>query len=285
MPNKTFISQIIMALILCSLLLAGCTPATPSPTLRPATKIPATKVPATITATLPPTEVLPTPTQTPPALQPEQIRITKYQDNYTAFKIELPTGKTIISDPFLMDEKVHADVVTESHQHLDHTQTYRIIKPFELINTPGSFEFAGVKITGIAGAHNKAGFEDDPENQNIIYIFDLGYIRIAQFASQGQMPSDAMFAQIGKADILIIQIYNLDHKLSTVEAQKIASKVGARIIIPAHGNPDLNQGFAKLIGAEFKKEASGIFSISRSQLDKITTPIVLDMDRPYQFHP
>lgn len=253
-------------LLLCGMLLGGCQPAAaPTP------------VPAAVTDTL-----VETPVATPTAVNDDRIRILKYLDNFTAFKIKSPGGATIITDPFMMDEEASADIVTESHQHGDHTDVSRIVEPYKLLTGPGVFELADVKVTGIAGMHNKPGVNFNNYAMaftNNIFVFDLGSIRLAQFASQGQMPTPAMFAQIGKVDILIIQIFNNHNtKLTMLEAQEIAAEVSARIIIPAHGDL-LAEEFAKYIDADFKREPSGILEISRGELDQITTPLVIWLDR------
>jgi hypothetical protein len=260
MKNKSpkTLPRVTTVLIVCALLLGGCQSAALTPTPAP-------------TATSAPVTMPTTPGQ-------DSIRITKYPDDYTAFKIEVQGGATIITDPFMMDERVHADIVTESHQHGDHNDESGIVEPYELIKEPGSFDLAGVKITGVAGVHNRPA-SSNMNNPNIIFVFDLGGIRLAQFASQGDFPTPAMFAQIGKVDVLVIQFFKeADSKLSVLEAQKIAGQLSARIIIPAHGDQSLNEGFAQQLGADFKREPSGILNLSRSDLDQLNKPVVVVLD-------
>lgn len=242
-------------LLLCSLLLAGCGNAVFAPSEDP------------------------TATAQPPTPQKGGIRITKYPENYTAFKIETGNGVTIITDPFIMNEQIHADIVTESHQHLDHTDVSKILEPYTLLAEPGVFDLDGVKITGVAGLHNKPDPYDDLSGSNIIYVFDLGDIRLAQFASQGAVPNDAMFAQIGQVDVLVIQFFSTGGtKLSTSEAAQIAQRLSARVIIPAHGDPSLNEKFAKELGADFKEEPSGVLNLTPGDLDQLKTPVVIVLD-------
>jgi L-ascorbate metabolism protein UlaG (beta-lactamase superfamily) len=258
MDGKTLrVLRAIRTLILCSLLLGGCQTAVPTP-------------------------AAPTVTSQPAPAEPQQdgIRITKYPQNYTAFKIEIQDGPTIITDPFVLTERVHADIVTESHQHMDHTDVSHILEPYTLLTKPGAFDVAGVKITGVGGAHNK--YESNPlalSDTNVIYVFDLGDMRLAQFASQGELPTPAMFAQIGKVDVLIIQIFSAhDTKLNMLDAEKIANELSAQVIIPAHGEPGLNEEFAQHIGADFKEEPSGVLELNSSDLDQLKKPVVVVLD-------
>jgi|GEM_PF-3270812 len=295
MTKKYMPSSLIFTILIfsCSLL-SGCASATsvPPPHLDSSPASPgelsrgqATVIaPPAATATFRPvpptaTAVQPAKTSTPPV--EEGIRITKYRYNFTAFKIEMPNGTRIISDPYMINEMIDADVVTESHQHLDHTDVLFIRKPYELLTGPGLFEIAGVKITGVAGLHNKpiGVLEASPDNSNIIYVFDLGDIRLAQFASQGSPPTQDMYEQIGKVDVLIIQIF-MDHesKLNMREAGDIAAQLSARIIIPAHGDEGVGEEFSELIGADYKTELSGVLNVSRKVLDALTTPVVTVLD-------
>lgn len=254
--HQTFL-RIIITLFACALPFSGCQNAT------------ATPIPATVTSQV--VKKSPTPAH-------EFLRITKYPDNFTAFKIETQDGITIITDPYMMDEQVHADIVTESHQHSDHTDISHILAPYTILNKPGQFELTGVKITGIAGSHYKPWYNNNIDNNNIIYVFDFGNIRLAQFASQGDVPTPAMFAQIGKVDILIIQIFTVNQKLSEAEVQQVVNELAPRIIIPAHGDPSLSDGFAQRIGADFRQETSGILNISSSDLDQLGKPVVVVLD-------
>jgi len=252
-------------LIFCALWLGACqgvTAVAPTPTLE-ASATPTPK--ASATPSFP--------------LAFDNIRIKKYPSNYTAFKIEVQGGATIITDPFLMDEKVHTNIVTESHQHGDHTDVSSILEPYQLFKEPGVFDVAGVKVTGVGGVHNKPA-SSNLNNPNVIFVFDLGSIRLAEFGSQGDVPTPDMFAQIGKVDVLIIQVFNGNsiYKMNIADAKKIVEQLSPRVIIPAHGDPSVNADLAKLLGADFRQEPSGILELSRSVLDGMEKPIVIVLD-------
>ena len=98
------------------------------------------------------------------------LRNTKYPGDSTAFKFETPAGLVIVVDPYMLNEDVAADIVTESHQHADHADTSRITGTYKLITTPGRFDEKGVSITGVPGHHNQG----DQDVTNIVFVFDLG---------------------------------------------------------------------------------------------------------------
>lgn len=183
-----------------------------------------------------------------------------------------------------MNEYVQADIVTESHNHSDHTDVSSITGDYNLINTTGTFIENGIKIIGVAGHHNKG----DRTTTNIIYVFNLNGIRLAQFASQGELPTEEMFKQIGKVDVVIIQIYGLGNgKLSVAETHQIAQRVQAKIVISAHTDIHLTDPLASLLmnGAKKKIVADGILTITQDTLAAQQMPMVVVLDNCFGCFP
>jgi hypothetical protein len=139
-----------------------------------------------------------------------------------------------------VDPGTRANIVTESHNHFDHVDVAAIVQPYKLITTTGSFQVSGVAITGVSGYHNRG----DTSLTNIIYVFDLAGIRLAQFASQGDPPTEAMLAQIDHADILIAQVCNGGSKLSFQEVRDIVTRLSVKLIILAHCDSGNTQAFS-----------------------------------------
>lgn len=207
----------------------------------------------------------------------EAIKLKKYPGGFTSFLLETPSGVKIITDPYNIDENTHADIVTESHSHGDHTDVSNIIKPYKLINTCGEFNVSGVRIMGIAGHHDKG----DYGLTNIIYVFNIDGIIIAQFASQGQVPTPDDLRKIGKVDLLIIQMYASYNKLTVEECVTIARNLEAKIVIPAHGldSPSVLNKFSQLLSnRDFISVKSGQMTIRKSDLDKMKIPQVMVLD-------
>jgi hypothetical protein len=213
---------------------------------------------------------------TPTPAPPEGLRIHKYPGNYTCFRLTTSAGITIITDPYNMDEDVQADIVTLSHEHADHADLSRITGEYALVNTVGGFSESGIDITGIGGHHNKG----DGSTTNIIYVFDVDGVRLAQFASQGDMPTEDMFAQIGTVDVLIIQVYAGGGKLLPSEARDIVQRLQAKIVIPAHGDPNLTDDLAALLGGESEYVPAGELVVTRGDLSGLQTPRVVTLDVP-----
>ena len=205
------------------------------------------------------------------------VWIVKYPDNQTCFRFETPDGRIIVTDPYNMDEIVKPDIVTISHPHLDHGDISSLSKPYELLTKAGEFNIKGIKITGVAGSHN-SGRTLEKNVCNVIYVFDIDGIKIAQFASQGALPTKAMFDEIGKVDVLIMQLFSGGGKLSLTECTTIAKRVEPKIIIAAHGDTTLIGRFAELMDTRVEKSKNGEIIVSKSSLDMIKTPKVMVLD-------
>lgn len=210
---------------------------------------------------------------------PKEVSLLKYPGGYTCFLLKSPTGVKIITDPCGMNEQIQPDIVTESHNHFDHSDLSMISRPYKLITTSGEFTEKGIKITGIPGHHNRG----DSGVTNMMYIIDIDGIRIAEFGSQGDMPDQAALKKMGSADILIVQLFaNAGDKLTFNEALTIVKSLGAKIIIPAHGDNStatLNR-FAQLLGSNTVTNIkSGKLTLTRTELDKIKIPKVVVLDR------
>lgn len=206
----------------------------------------------------------------------EGVWIKKYPDNYACFKFESPEGFQIVCDPFNMNETLQPDIVTESHQHMDHADTSCLELPYQLITEPGEYKTNDVVINGYAGKHNKG----DKEDTNNIFVIKMNDITIAHFASQGELPSDEVLEQIGTVDILLIQIFTNPGyaKLIMDDADIIVSKLNPKIIIPEHGDQTIGDKLAKHLKVSEEVEDSGSIIITREMLDNADSIRVINLD-------
>jgi hypothetical protein len=212
-----------------------------------------------------------------PCIFKQGLWIKKYPGNFTCFKIETADGVKIITDPFYMDETVQADMVTISHKHYDHGDLSRISGTYKIINQVGTFVEKGVEVIGVEGYHNQ-----DNLGQNNIYVFNSNGLRLAQFASQGCVPSEEKLNKIGKADILIIQIGEgyIPNKLSFSETADIIRRLQAKIIIPAHGNREGAAILSKLTEIKHLDLPKGELYVTKTDLSQLPAPVILVLDRP-----
>lgn len=206
----------------------------------------------------------------------EGIRIKKYPGNNACFKLETPEGLQIVCDPYNIDETLQPDIVTESHQDSDHTDTSSLVLPYDLITEPGNYPYDAVNITGYPGNHNKG----ERSGINNIFVFTFEDITIAHFASQGAVPSDEILEQIGTVDILLIQFFiNPNYnKLTVADVQSIVEKLKPRIIIPEHCDASSAGWLATRMKLKEENEASGSLVITREMLDAADTLRIISLE-------
>ena len=242
----------LLSLLAC-LLMLGCNKGTPDPSQKPE---------------------LPTSMTQKPLPFKEGLWIKKYPGENTCFKFETPAGIRIVTDPYGLSETIEPTLVTVSHDHYDHNDFSRIKGNYQVINSVGRFLESGVTITGIAGIHNK-----DSMIRNNIYIFELQDMRIAQFASQGDLPTEGMYQEIGEVDLVIIQGYHYNPtKLSVPDVRDIIARLKPKIVIPAHGDRSTGRELALLTGAEHVELFQGELIITKRDLVEMPGLKILVLD-------
>ena len=221
-------------------------------------------------------------TDVPQAKKPENfiegVWIKKYPENYACFKFETPEGIKIVADPYMMNETVQPDIVTESHQHSDHVDVSKLQGTYKLIKETGSFSEKGVKITGYQGKHNKGEMSES----NIIFVYEVNGLKIVHFASQGELPSDETLGQIKNADVLLIQASikpeYANSKMNLEETKYIIDKLNPKIVIPEHGSENLGKALAAYLGLKVEFIEDGEVTVTKSGLDAAKSLRVLDLD-------
>lgn len=206
------------------------------------------------------------------------VWIKKYPENYACFKFETPEGIKIIADPYMMNEIVKPDIVTESHQHDDHTDVSKLQGAYRLIKETGSYNEKEISIIGYSGKHNKG----DMAETNIMYVYEINGIRIANFASQGELPSDEVLKKMGTVDILLIQAsikseYS-NSKLDLEETKVIIKSLNPKIVIPEHGSENMGKALATYLGLKVEFIKSGEVVVNRSELNASKSLRILDLD-------
>jgi L-ascorbate metabolism protein UlaG (beta-lactamase superfamily) len=215
--------------------------------------------------------------QKDPGAASAPLSLRKYPGNYTAFKASLPGGAVVIFDPYALDEDVKADFVSISHAHEDHMDVSRIepLPGAQAVMKTDVVTGKGARLSGFEGVHNKG----DESVTNVMRLVEMGGYRILHLGSQAEPLGQADLSAIGKVDILIIQIFKPGSgKLVVAEAADIAKAVGARFIVPAHGDGSQTELLVAALGARTMSYPDGRALIDRALLDSAGAPIVADMD-------
>lgn len=169
---------------------------------------------------------------------------------HSSFKVR---GKraTLVTDPFdpefisLKFPKVEASVVTVSHEHGDHNFTKGVGGEPTIIDGPGEYEVAGIKIMGLSSFHDDKRGEE--RGKNTVYYIEMDKVSLAHLGDLGDKLDDAVSEILNGVDVLMIPVGGF-YTISPVTAVEIITKLEPSIIIPMHYRPvgTRNETLAKL---------------------------------------
>lgn len=185
----------------------------------------------------------------------------------SAFRITTPAGLTLLLDPwrnppwgtwdwYLYDfPRTQVDVALSTHAHFDHDGLHQISANVILDRLIGTYSFADVSITGIAdkhvsdSRHNAYDWAEmtrrlthvgttPPDNwrsfDNCLLIVEVAGLRILHWGDNRPNPPDTVWEQLGEIDILLLPVDGSQHVLSYAQADAVAERLKARLIVPHH---------------------------------------------------
>jgi L-ascorbate metabolism protein UlaG (beta-lactamase superfamily) len=157
---------------------------------------------------------------------------------HSCFLITSETGLRIITDPYSTVNGINyspvneaADIVTVSHDHLDHNNIAAVRGKPEVITGSGTKTAKEIQFKGIASHHDESKGKE--RGANTIFCFTVDGIRLCHLGDLGHELSREEIAQIGNADVLFIPIggfFTIDARVAT----KVADGLKPKVIIPMH---------------------------------------------------
>ncbi len=185
----------------------------------------------------------------------------------SAFRITAPSGLTVIIDPwrnlptgkwdwYFHDFPMTAvDIGVSTHAHFDHDALHRLDASVLLDRLIGSYEFADVRITGIADKHaidpSHAVYDfhrinsyfggqrlDPPGNarswDNCLIVVETGGLRILHWGDNRHNPPEEVWERIGPVDILLMPVDDSQHVMGNSMVAEIVARLVPRIVVPHH---------------------------------------------------
>ncbi len=185
----------------------------------------------------------------------------------SAFKIVSPQGISVMLDPwrnlptrkwdwyFYDFPKTEVDIGVSTHAHFDHDALHRLDAHVLLDRLIGTYEFADVRITGIADKHavdssnavydfkkiiqKFSDIEIEPPNNprswdNCIIIVETGDLRILHWGDNRHNPPQEIWEAIGDIDIALLPVDGSQHVLGFARIQEIIEQLKPSIVIPHH---------------------------------------------------
>lgn len=185
---------------------------------------------------------------------------------HCAFKITSPAGVTMMFDPWRNDPsgawglwypkefpRTTVDIGLSTHAHFDHDALGRLDATMILDRMAGSYEFADVKITGIADKHAceapgwykwtdvlaefgaSACPPDNPGHlDNVMYVVETGGMRILIWGDNRHNPSEYALRQLRGIDVLTLPVDGSQHILSYGQGDDIVAALKPKTVIPTH---------------------------------------------------
>ena len=157
---------------------------------------------------------------------------------HSCFLITSETGLRIMTDPYSIVGGIYyspvnesADIVTVSHDHLDHNNIAAVQGKPETITGSGTKTAKGIQFRGIASHHDEAKGKE--RGANTIFCLTVDGIRLCHLGDLGHELSREEIAQIGNVDVLLIPIggsFTIDAKVAT----KVGDDLKPKVIVPMH---------------------------------------------------
>lgn len=197
----------------------------------------------------------------------------------SCFRISERKLASVVTDPYngklgLPTLQLKSEIVTVSHDAKGHAHTKAVTnKPF-VLNGPGEYEIGGVFVTGISTATAAT------DNQNVLYMFDFGGIKVAHLGDMQKVPTQTQIEALEQVNILLLPVGG-GNSLNAAQASELVSMLEPNIVIPMHyALPSLKlkldgvDRFLKEMGVTEPKEESSL-RISVSNLPEETETLIL----------
>ncbi|KIZ47870.1 MULTISPECIES: MBL fold metallo-hydrolase [Rhodopseudomonas] len=185
----------------------------------------------------------------------------------SAFRITAPSGLTIMIDPwrnppwgtwnwYLYDfPEVVVDIAMSTHAHFDHDAVHQLSANVILDRLIGTYQFADVKITGIAdkhvsdSTHNAYDWAEmtrrltpmktnPPDNcrsfDNCLLVIEVAGLKILHWGDNRPNPPQSVWDKIGEVDIALLPIDGSQHVMSYAQVDEVAERLKARLVVPHH---------------------------------------------------
>ncbi|MDD1761675.1 MAG: MBL fold metallo-hydrolase [Methanothrix sp.] len=156
---------------------------------------------------------------------------------HSCFLLKGDDDLLILLDPFFEDEVgypipiMETNIVTISHDHLDHNNIDAAGSNSDVIFGPGEYISMGIEILGIKSYHDdKKGRQ---RGENTIFCFELDGVRVCHLGDLGHALSPSQIREIGPVDLLFIPVggrYTIDAK----GANEVMKQLHPAVTVPMH---------------------------------------------------
>ena len=175
---------------------------------------------------------------------------------HACFVVESPSGTRVVIDPYNdrrwlgygFPEGVRADAVLVTHPHYDHDASYYWSRDVPVFRAPGRYTVADVSVRGLRG-HHADPYGKEFGQRNTVWLIETGGLRILHLGDNGP-PSPELLAQLGRVDVLMPPVDDLDHILKSDELAALRTELRPKIVLPMHYRLTARLGAAEVRGPD-----------------------------------
>jgi L-ascorbate metabolism protein UlaG (beta-lactamase superfamily) len=189
---------------------------------------------------------------------------------HSAFLITPEKGLKIITDPYNTSPtltygeiKESADIVTISHEHLDHSNPAAVRGNPQVVKGAGRVTVKGIEFNGIASYHDEA--RGRMRGNNTIFCFDVDGMRVCHLGDLGHLLDNRQVKEIGDVNILFIPVggyFTIDARA----ASQVCNQLKPSVIIPMHYKTE--KGIPGIAGVdEFLKGKDNVTRLDSSEVE------------------
>ncbi|WP_426348255.1 MBL fold metallo-hydrolase [Alloiococcus sp. CFN-8] len=159
-----------------------------------------------------------------------------YWIGHSSFLIEDSLGRRILTDPYNsyiglepFDDQVN--IVTISHDHIDHNNKSFLSGKEAVVSSPGFYDLSFARINGFKSYHdNCRGLK---RGENTIFLIELEGYRLCHLGDLGHPLDEELLLKLTDIDVLFIPVgghFTLDGNT----AGELCRRINSKIIIPMH---------------------------------------------------
>ena len=143
---------------------------------------------------------------------------------------------SVVTDPYdpsleRPELKLKADIVTISHDTLEHNYIKGVKGWRRVIQGPGEYEIGDVFVIGILMAPKKN--TKKTAKANMLYVFGFNTITVAHLGNLSYVPSQAQIEDLGAVDIALVPVGG-EGTLKSSQAAEVISLIEPSIVVPMY---------------------------------------------------
>jgi L-ascorbate metabolism protein UlaG (beta-lactamase superfamily) len=208
---------------------------------------------------------------------------------HAAFELTSENGTKVVFDPYQSGAysgalaygpiKGEYDVAVVSHDHADHCDKGVTSEAKNVVDSPGTFDFAGVRVTAEPTYHDES--KGSERGANLVSVVEVDGVRIAHLGDLGHSLSDEELKTVKGVEVLFIPVGG-HFTIDAETAARLIAAIGPNIVIPMHFKTDKVdfpispvERFTSLMDNVEVAGASEI-TITKADIPDITKVIVLE---------